>query len=424
MPGVSGTWKDLTDSVNFMAVEPHLASARHRASRHRRRQRRPQTQADAAGQAARSRELAETINGMIDTLGTFADQVTTVAREVGFEGKLGGQAEVPGAAGSVARPHRQRQPARRAAHVADPRDRRGRDRRDQGRPLANDRGRRARRSRRADRERQRDDSQPARHDAQEHRAGLAQDQPRALHRDAAGPARHQDRRRLIMSEIAPLVNAQAGALYVNEPSAGEPLLRLIAELRDRRIAKAVPDPCMPAKAWSGNALWRSGASCLPKCRSDYIDVGSGLGSMRPLSLIVLPVLFEGDVKAVMELASLGTSAKRTCSSWTSSPSRSASSLIRSPHRCEPKSCSNSRKRSPANCKASRWSCSTPTTNSRRKARLLARAQRGSRDAARAKSTKRGKSSNARPNSSRSPRSTSRSSWRTCRTSCARRSTAC
>ena len=50
----------------------------------------------AAGEIA---ELAETINGMIDTLATFADQVTTVAREVGFEGKLGGQAEVPGAAG-------------------------------------------------------------------------------------------------------------------------------------------------------------------------------------------------------------------------------------------------------------------------------------------------------------------------------------
>src|SRR5262249_57728111 len=45
-------------------------------------------------------ELADTINGMIDTLATFADQVTTVAREVGVEGKLGGQASVPGAAGT------------------------------------------------------------------------------------------------------------------------------------------------------------------------------------------------------------------------------------------------------------------------------------------------------------------------------------
>ena len=52
---------------------------------------------EAKGEIA---ELADTINGMIDTLATFADQVTTVAREVGVEGKLGGQASVPGAAGT------------------------------------------------------------------------------------------------------------------------------------------------------------------------------------------------------------------------------------------------------------------------------------------------------------------------------------
>ena len=65
---------------------------------------------DAKGEIA---ALADTINDMIDTLATFADQVTNVAREVGIEGKLGGQARVPGAAGSVARPDRQREPARR-----------------------------------------------------------------------------------------------------------------------------------------------------------------------------------------------------------------------------------------------------------------------------------------------------------------------
>ena len=58
---------------------------------------------EAKGEIA---ELADTINGMIDTLGTFADQVTTVAREVGFEGNLGGQAEVPGAAGALERSYR------------------------------------------------------------------------------------------------------------------------------------------------------------------------------------------------------------------------------------------------------------------------------------------------------------------------------
>ena len=97
--GVAGTWKDLTDNVNFMADQPDQPGARYRQSRDRRRQRRSEAQAavEAKGEIA---ELADTINGMIDTLATFADQVTTVAREVGVEGKLGGQANVPGAAGT------------------------------------------------------------------------------------------------------------------------------------------------------------------------------------------------------------------------------------------------------------------------------------------------------------------------------------
>ena len=82
--------------------------------------------------------LAETINDMIDTLATFADQVTTVAREVGIEGKLGGQARVPGAAGTWRDlTDNVNQLAAQPDH-ADPRHRRRRDRRDQGRPDALD----------------------------------------------------------------------------------------------------------------------------------------------------------------------------------------------------------------------------------------------------------------------------------------------
>ena len=96
--GVSGVWKDLTDNVNSME-QPHLAGARHRQGGDRGGERRPQAEADGGG-ARRDRALADTINSMTDTLATFADQVTTVAREVGVEGKLGGQAKVPGAAGT------------------------------------------------------------------------------------------------------------------------------------------------------------------------------------------------------------------------------------------------------------------------------------------------------------------------------------
>jgi hypothetical protein len=97
--GVSGTWKDLTDNVNFMAgnltsqvrgiAKVVTAVANGNLKR--------KLTVEAKGEIA---ELADTINNMIDTLATFAEQVTTVAREVGVDGKLGGQALVPGAAGT------------------------------------------------------------------------------------------------------------------------------------------------------------------------------------------------------------------------------------------------------------------------------------------------------------------------------------
>src|SRR5438094_522804 len=97
--GVSGTWKDLTESVNFMAANltaqvrgiAKVVTAVANGDLKRK------LTVEAKGEIA---ELAETINEMTDTLATFADQVTTVAREVGVEGQLGGQAKVPGAAGT------------------------------------------------------------------------------------------------------------------------------------------------------------------------------------------------------------------------------------------------------------------------------------------------------------------------------------
>ena len=97
--GVAGVWKELTDNVNFMAgnltnqvrgiakVVTAVANGNLKLK----------LTVDAKGEIA---ELADTINSMIDTLATFAEQVTTVAREVGVEGRLGGQASVPGAAGT------------------------------------------------------------------------------------------------------------------------------------------------------------------------------------------------------------------------------------------------------------------------------------------------------------------------------------
>src|SRR5207247_1972676 len=99
VPGVAGTWKDLTDSVNFMAGNL-TAQVRNIAE---------VTTAVARGDLARKitvdvkgeiLELKNTINTMVDQLRSFAAEVTRVARDVGTEGKLGGQANVPGAAGT------------------------------------------------------------------------------------------------------------------------------------------------------------------------------------------------------------------------------------------------------------------------------------------------------------------------------------
>src|SRR5436190_1805329 len=97
--GVSGTWKDLTDNVNFMAsnLTDQVRGIAKVVTAVAKGDLKRKLFLEAKGEIA---ELAETINNMIDTLATFADQVTTVAREVGVEGKLGSQANVPGAAGT------------------------------------------------------------------------------------------------------------------------------------------------------------------------------------------------------------------------------------------------------------------------------------------------------------------------------------
>src|SRR5207248_901050 len=99
VPGVAGTWKDLTDSVNAMAgnltgqvrniAEVTTAVARGDLSR--------KITVDVKGEIL---ELKNTINTMVDQLNAFAGEVTRVARDVGTEGKLGGQAQVPGVAGT------------------------------------------------------------------------------------------------------------------------------------------------------------------------------------------------------------------------------------------------------------------------------------------------------------------------------------
>src|SRR5256886_664321 len=97
--GVSGTWKDLTDSVNFMASNltgqvRNIAQVTTAVAKGDRTQKIP------VGVKGEILELKNTINVMVDQLSSFADEVTRVAREVGTEGKLGGQAKVEGVSGT------------------------------------------------------------------------------------------------------------------------------------------------------------------------------------------------------------------------------------------------------------------------------------------------------------------------------------
>ena len=131
--GVSGTWKDLTDSVNELAgnltsqvrniAQVTTAVAKGDLSQ--------KITVDARGEIL---ALKNTINTMVDQLGSFADEVTRVAREVGTEGKLGGQAQVKGVVGHLAGPHRLRELHGREPHHPGAQHRPGVGRRGPGRP--------------------------------------------------------------------------------------------------------------------------------------------------------------------------------------------------------------------------------------------------------------------------------------------------
>jgi HAMP domain-containing protein len=134
VPGVAGTWKDLTDNVNSMATNL-TGQVRNIAE---------VTTAVATGDL--SKKITVDVRGEILQLqgdhqhdGRSAERlrrrVTRVAREVGTEGKLGGQAQVPGVAGDLEGPHRQRQPAGGQPHHPGPQHRRSDDRRGRRRPV-------------------------------------------------------------------------------------------------------------------------------------------------------------------------------------------------------------------------------------------------------------------------------------------------
>jgi HAMP domain-containing protein/signal transduction histidine kinase/CheY-like chemotaxis protein len=300
--GVAGTWKDLTDSVNFMAgnLTNQVRSVAKVVTSVANGDLKRKLTVDAKGEIA---ELADTINSMIDTLATFADQVTTVAREVGVEGKLGGQASVPGAAGTwkqltdnvnqlAANLTTQ---VRAIAEVAT-----AVTKGDLTRSIAVAAQGEVASLKDNINEMIRNLKDTTLKNAEQDwlKTNLAK-----FSRMLQGQKELLTVGRLILSELAPVVSAQQGVFYIMDGSrADEPLLKLLASYayKDR---KNIDNRFKLGEGIVGQCALEKEKILLTNVPQDYIQITSGLGEAKPLNVIVLPIIFEGQVKAVMELAS-------------------------------------------------------------------------------------------------------------------------
>jgi HAMP domain-containing protein/CheY-like chemotaxis protein/signal transduction histidine kinase len=300
--GVSGTWKDLTDNVNFMAgnLTSQVRGIAKVVTAVANGNLKQKLTVDAKGEIA---ELADTINNMIDTLATFAEQVTTVAREVGVDGKLGGQALVPGAAGTW-------------KDLTDNVNQLAANLTTQVRAIAEV----------ATAVTQGDLTRSIKVEASGEVAALKDNINEMIRnlKDTTIKNKEQDWLKtnlakfsrmlqgqkdlltvgkLILSELAPVVSAQHGVFYtmVNAPGE-EPRLHLLASYAFRARKKSSFNLKL-GEGLVGQAALEKQRILITKVPPDYVQISSGLGEAPPLNLVVLPVLFEGQVKAVIELAS-------------------------------------------------------------------------------------------------------------------------
>jgi HAMP domain-containing protein/signal transduction histidine kinase len=299
--GVSGTWKDLTDNVNSMAnnltsqvrniAQVTTAVAQGDLSK--------KIDVDARGEIL---ELKTTINTMVDQLSSFAAEVTRVAREVGSEGRLGGQAEVEGVSGTWKRltenvnelagnlTRQVRAIAEVTSAVASGDLTRSISVEAQGevaelKDNINAMVQSLRETIRANQQQDWLKTNLARI------AGMMQG-----HRDLAVVAE------LIMDELAPLVGAQHGTFFLAEQADGDTQLRLIAGYGLRADKDgADPVPAGPVPDRPGGRSKRS--IVVGNLPEGYVKISSGLGEAPPANLAVLPILFEDQVLGVIELAS-------------------------------------------------------------------------------------------------------------------------
>ena len=302
--GVAGTWKDLTDSVNLMASNltgqvRGIAKVVTSVAKGNLKQK---LSIDAKGEVA---QLTDTINEMIDTLATFSDQVTSVAREVGVEGKLGGQANVPGASGTWK--NLTENVNQLAANLTT-----------QVRAI----------SEVASAVTQGDLTRTIGVEAKGEVEALKDTINQMIFNLKATTLRNQEQDWLksnlakftqmlqgqkelnsvtkkILSELATVVTAQHGLFYIlqEDEKFMDSKLNLIASYAYVK-RKNSPTQYAMGEGLIGQVAVEKERILLSNVPKDYIRISSGLGDARPQNVIILPVLFEDRLKAVIELASM------------------------------------------------------------------------------------------------------------------------
>jgi HAMP domain-containing protein/CheY-like chemotaxis protein/signal transduction histidine kinase len=300
--GAAGTWKDLTDNVNFMAANltAQVRGIAGVVTAVANGDLKKKLTVAAQGEIA---ALANTINEMTDTLAVFADQATTVAREVGVEGKLGGQASVPGAAGTwkdltenvnqlAANLSTQ---VRAIAEVATAVTRGDLSRSIQVEALGEVSDLKDNIN-----EMIRNLKETTQKNAQQDwlKTNLAR-----FTRLLQGQRDLETVTSLILSELAPLVTAHHGVFYMMDGRNKDSRLRMIASY-GYRSSRKLPTSFLPGEGLVGQCALEKVRIWLTDVPGDYIQVSSGLGSAPPNNIVVLPILFEQEVKAVIEIASL------------------------------------------------------------------------------------------------------------------------
>jgi HAMP domain-containing protein/CheY-like chemotaxis protein/signal transduction histidine kinase len=301
VPGVAGTWKDLTDTVNVMAanlteqvrgiVKVVTAVANGDLKQN--------LTVKSKGEVA---ALAETINNMTDTLAIFADQVTSVAREVGVEGRLGGQANVPGAAGTwkdltgnvnllAANLTTQ---VRAIAEVAT-----AVTKGDLTRSIQVDaRGEVAELK---DNINTMIDNLRLTTDRNTEQDWLKTNLAK-LTNMLQGQRDLTTVGQLLLSELTTLVNAQLGVIY-QVTSDDTPSLQLLSAYADDGL-NGHPERLSIGQGLVGQCAADKRRMLISEMPTHAVPIGSALFKVVPRNIVVLPVLFENQVKAVIELASL------------------------------------------------------------------------------------------------------------------------